>query len=75
LGETTGLDTMLGKGYAIVWERGQGYADPEYGHIALVEEVESERVKVTEANWGTGTRWISREELYSLHMIPKLPHE
>jgi len=68
----TDLTTVMAVGYAIVWNRGQGYADPTHGHIAVVERVESHRVWVSEANWGDGGRWISRDELLSLHMIGEL---
>jgi len=59
----------LRQGVAVVWDRGQAGADEEYGHVAIIEEVHSDHIVVSEANWGGPRRQISYEDLRELHFI------
>jgi hypothetical protein len=68
--------TVIESGYAVVWNRGQGYADETYGHIAIVVEVVGDSVYVIDANWGPNAkREISRSDLNGLYVIGRLPGE
>lgn len=63
--------TSLRVGTAVVWDRGQQGAHPQYGHVAIIEEVREDEVIVSEAGWGDGAprRAIPRERLTELHFI------
>jgi len=62
--------TPLRVGSAVVWDRGVHGADPQWGHVAIVEEVGPDYVEVSEAGWATGTRRrIPADQLPDLHLI------
>lgn len=50
---------IIGVGYAVVWEPGipdVTQIHPEWGHVAIVEEVGPDYVIVSHSGWGPGTR-------------------
>lgn len=69
---TTGdvdLRLKIAKGYALIWPRNIGGAKKS-GHVAIVEEVGKDFVRISDANWeGQESIW-PLEKLTSLYFIP-----
>jgi surface antigen len=73
-GSSLNVSGML-PGAALVWDKGDpmlgggdGYT---YGHIAIIEAVQSDGVWVSQANWpGASAMFIPKENLSGLYIIP-----
>lgn len=48
-GADNDLTKAIGPGYALVWEPSHAYADDTYGHVAIVEQVYSDHIVISEA--------------------------
>lgn len=48
-GSDSDLNKVVGPGYALVWEPSHTYADNDYGHVAIVEQVYSDHIVFSEA--------------------------
>lgn len=62
------LNNVIGTGYALVWEPDHPSANDTYGHVAIIEEVYSDHVVISEAARVNGvyqikTRTISVDQL------------
>lgn len=74
IGDKDDLKGKIAQGYAIVWPRQhsqlKGTDGYTYGHIAIVESVDVDKITVSQANWpGKPTMEITRDELQSLYII------
>ncbi len=68
------LRQVVKPGYAVVWDRGnpalRGTAGYTWGHIAIVEEVYADHVKISQGGWpGRPHAELSRDELAALVLI------
>lgn len=71
--DDTDLTQHIREGYAVVWGKGVHDADADAGHVAVIEEVQGNQVKVSHTNWPNGKyteEWISLEQLKQLVIIP-----
>ena len=79
--QTTNGDNDLTKkiavGYAVIWDKGdpalKGTGGYTWGHIAIVEAVEGNKIKVSQANWpGHEEMWITIDQLRSsyIYLLP-----
>ncbi len=66
--------SIIGKGYALVWEPGipnPTEINPTYGHVAIVEEVGPDYVVVSHSGWGPGTTTrFTFQQLQHVWVIP-----
>lgn len=67
--DDTDLTKRISVGYPLVWGSGIGGAEAP-GHVAIIEEVRENEVRISEANWGADREWLSREKLKELWIIP-----
>lgn len=68
---TTGdvdLRLKVAKGYALIWPRGPNGL--ESGHVAIVEEVGKDYVRISDANWPDQKDIWPLDKLTSLYFIP-----
>ncbi len=65
---------VLAPGYAVVWTRTHPYSSPEYGHVAIIEKVEKDKIWVSQRGVPESERYrsFSREELYSLQFLGEI---
>ena len=63
---------VLKSGDFIVWNRGAGGADATYGHIAVVEIVEKDRIVISNANWPPAWRVLRATDMkVGMYAYPK----
>jgi len=56
-------------GAVLVWDGGIKGAESS-GHIAVVEAVQEDGVWISQANWDPSVKFIPKEDLTGLYMIP-----
>jgi hypothetical protein len=59
------LTTVLQSGDFIIWQRGIAGADSDYGHIAVVELVESGRIVISQAGWSPTWKVLQTRDFVS----------
>jgi surface antigen len=59
------LTTILHPGDFIVWQRGVAQADSTYGHIAVVELVEANRLVISQSDWSPAWKVLHTSDFVS----------